>query len=104
MTLKPDDDDDDPFGPWIPTLKVWNCKNNPPKDAVYVGRPTPFGNPIHLDNELNRDSILEEYEKWLTAQPDLIKKVKAELKGKHLSCWCAPRSCHADILLRVANE
>lgn len=28
----------------------------------------------------------------------------SELKGKNLICWCAPLECHADILLRLANE
>lgn len=100
-----DSDEDDPFEPWVPPLKVWNCtKDNVPKDAVYVGRPTPFGNPVHLNEENKREKVVAEYEKWLLAQPELLKKVKEELKGKHLACWCAPKKCHADVLLRIANE
>jgi hypothetical protein len=26
------------------------------------------------------------------------------LKGKSLGCWCAPESCHAEVLWRLANE
>ena len=29
--------------------------------------------------------------------------IRKELKGKDLVCWCAPKSCHADILLEIAN-
>lgn len=102
--MSTDIDDDDPFGPWVPVFKVWHRKGNYPKDAIYVGRPTKWGNPVHLDNEYDREEVLLDYEKWLMKQPELVKAVKEELKGHHLVCWCAPKRCHADILLRVANE
>jgi hypothetical protein len=28
---------------------------------------------------------------------------KTELRGKDLVCWCAPKLCHADVLLEIAN-
>ena len=28
----------------------------------------------------------------------------APLRGKDLVCWCSPLPCHADVLLRMANE
>ena len=32
-------------------------------------------------------------------------EIRAELAGKNLACWCKPdQSCHADVLLRIANE
>ena len=27
----------------------------------------------------------------------------APLRGKHLVCFCAPKPCHADLLLKRAN-
>jgi hypothetical protein len=37
---------------------------------------------------------------WVTAET-----VRAELAGRDLACWCRPDAlCHADVLLRVANE
>lgn len=91
--------------------KVWN-KRDPtcPKDAVYVGRPSKWGNPYsHLDSKLaikvsNRAYAIAAYENWLyDERPDLIEAAKKELAGKDLVCWCAPLSCHADILLEIAN-
>ena len=36
---------------------------------------------------------------------ETMKKLMAELKGKNLACWCKiGEPCHADILLRLANE
>lgn len=33
----------------------------------------------------------------------LIEDVR-ELRGRDLACWCTPLPCHADVLLRLANE
>lgn len=89
--------------------RVWNKRSGhpqPPKGipSVYVGRPSKWGNPFKLDREEDREEVLKQYEEWLLSQPRLVRDVKRELKGKHLICWCAPKLCHADVLLRVANE
>jgi len=87
---------------------VVHCKQ--PHD-VYIGRPSDFGNPFtHLEYGLakfkvaSREEAIEKFEVWLLAQPELVARVKQELKGKVLGCWCAPKKCHGDILARIANE
>lgn len=36
--------------------------------------------------------------------PPSIERIKAELRGKNLACWCRPGDpCHADVLLEIAN-
>jgi hypothetical protein len=35
-------------------------------------------------------------------QPDLLDSI-GELTGKHLVCFCAPKACHGDVLLVLAN-
>ena len=92
-------------------MKVWNKRNkDTPKDAVYVGRPTKWGNPFsHLPNTLainqvsTRDEAILAYEKWLVTQPELMRSLD-ELKGKDLVCWCSPCPCHAEVLMRYANK
>lgn len=92
--------------------KVWNKRDpNVPKDAVYVGRPTKWGNPfvigqLHHGVKLTRQLVVGEYENMLEnpAMEPLIQEIKRELRGKDLVCWCAPYACHGDILLRIANE
>ena len=88
-------------------MKVWN-KRDPlvPKDAVYVGRPTKFGNPFTINKHQTREQAIELYKRWIYDPPRdwLWTAAKAELKGKDLVCWCAPLPCHADILLEIANE
>ena len=94
--------------------KVWN-KRDPrcPRDAIYVGRPSKWGNPYsHLKNAAvnwqyrtaTRKEAIALYEKHLEANPALKAQAQAELKGHDLICWCAPKLCHADILIRIANE
>lgn len=92
--------------------RVWN-KRDPrvPAEAVYVGRPTLWGNPFsHLPHTLarfqvgSRDEAVHRYEQMLLQNKALMDKAKRELKGKDLVCWCAPASCHADVLMRIANQ
>lgn len=77
-----------------------------PPDAVYVGRPTKFGNPFYLHCESQRDEVCDKYEHWIAEpeQAQLRARIKSELKNKNLVCWCAPARCHADTLLRIASE
>ena len=93
--------------------KVWN-KRDPkcPKDAVYVGRPTIWGNPYsHLPGKAvievaSRDGAIAAYTDWIYGEDQkwLRKRAKKDLKGKDLVCWCAPAACHAEVLLELANS
>lgn len=75
-----------------------------PVGAIYVGRPSKWGNPFVMHDERDRDNVCDAYEQWLRERPHLIAQAKRELIGSDLVCWCAPRRCHAETLLRVANE
>ncbi len=81
---------------------VVHCKKS--KYDVYVGRPSPWGNPFPLKVETDRAGLLTKYREWLLTQPDLVKRAKQELRGKVLACWCAPKLCHADVLAEIANS
>ncbi len=85
--------------------RVWNKRDpNCPKDAVYVGRPTKWGNPYLINERQSRADAIRRYRNDLEASPILVAEVKRELRGKDLICWCAPLPCHADILLEIANR
>lgn len=83
--------------------KVFN-KFDPdiPASAVYVGRPTKWGNPFKVA-DYGRGTALQEYSKWIKTQPQLRADARRELRGKDLVCWCKPDACHADILMSIAN-
>lgn len=84
--------------------RIHNRKNvGIPSGAVYVGRGSPFGNPFKIVGG-RRDKCLVKYREWLLTQPELISRIKQELKGKDLVCYCAPLLCHAEILRGIAND
>jgi len=75
-----------------------------PENAVYVGRPSRFGNPFtEGDNGCTcRTCVTLRYERLLGG--DGIAEQFAELRGKDLACWCPlDGPCHADMLLIAAN-
>jgi hypothetical protein len=71
---------------------------------VYIGRPGPWGNPFAMNGEDDRENVIARYRTWLDSQPHLKRMARRELAGKTLGCWCAPASCHGDVLAAVAND
>lgn len=97
--------------------KVLNkMKDNIPPGAIYVGRPSKWGNlmtvrevkrlfPNGTEEELNEKAVTW-YKEWLATpfgRPKELMEQIEELRGKDLVCWCAPLPCHADVLLELAN-
>lgn len=89
--------------------RVVHCKKSP--FDVYIGRPSEFGNPFsHKTGTLaafvvkDRAEAVQKYEEWVRQQPELMAKVKRDLRGKVLGCWCSPLACHGDVLAKIANE
>ncbi len=84
-------------------MKVLNKNTDrTPKNAIYIGRPSKWGNPFIIGKDGNRAEVIEKYRKYLKTS-GLIKDVK-ELKGQDLACYCSPKPCHGDILLELANK
>ncbi|SEA87911.1 DUF4326 domain-containing protein [Rubrimonas cliftonensis] len=54
--------------------------------AVYVGRPSKFGNPFVIGRDGDRDTVIRRYRDWLLAQPHLVAAARRELAGKDLIC------------------
>lgn len=88
---------------------VVHCKKS--EFDVYIGRPSIWGNPFsHRPGTLakylvtSREEAIDKFREWLLAQPELVLKVKQELKNKRLACWCRPAWCHGDVLAEIANE
>lgn len=99
-----------------------------PEGAIYVGRPTKWGNPFRADYDRagHRWRVLDDngvdYEPEFNSEPsaqrgavslyfrDLVywsdKHLSVhELRGKDLACWCPiDQPCHVDVLLDLANR
>jgi len=77
-----------------------------PKDVVYIGRPSKYGNPYKLTTNTyaERQTVIEKFRKYaenrLQKEPNWLD----ELKGKSVVCFCAPKLCHGDVLIELANK
>ena len=87
------------------TPAVYSKRRKHPSDAIYVGRPSLFGNPFTVE-EHGHGTAIERYREWimLPEQAHIREKARDVLRGQNLLCWCAPKPCHADILLEIANS
>lgn len=84
--------------------RVWNKKSEtPPRDAVYIGRPSKWGNPFPIGPNCTRAQSIAKYEQYLLNSPELLAALP-ELKGKDVVCFCAPLPCHGDVLIKYANQ
>jgi len=73
-----------------------------PAGAIYIGRGSRWGNPFRIGQDGDRATVIVKYERWLVDQHHLLRTLD-ELRGLDLVCFCAPRPCHGDLLLRLAN-
>ena len=103
-----------------------------PEGAVYVGRPSKWGNPFVVGRQTHlwhrsaaypfdfyRDwfmvvyaahatrlfrSVLTDPERWLDNWGWAL-GWEADLAGRDLACWCPlDQPCHGDVLLEIANQ
>lgn len=95
-----------------------------PENTVRVSRPSKWGNRFRIGDTAERyggpgvyalvkvtdaAKAVELFEEWwrlhLEQHPKPMLSALAELRGKNLACWCKLGTpCHADVLLRLANE
>jgi hypothetical protein len=93
-----------------------------PNGAIYVGRPTRFGNPWTVGQvacgcrsvgECNHNSMrcdtaeeaVRMYRWWIDQWKPARREELKVLRGMDLACWCPlDQPCHADVLLEVANQ
>jgi hypothetical protein len=77
-----------------------------PPAAVYVGRPSRWGNPWRVTEEMPAEEAVARYRAWLDGLSPMQRRAFLDpLRGRDLACWCAPgKTCHAEVLLAMANE
>jgi hypothetical protein len=86
-----------------------------PEGAVYVGRPSTWGNPYRRSDPalavaLFRDLLARAPVadgSWARAKrgETVYDTIRRELAGRDLACWCPlDKPCHADVLLEIAND
>lgn len=90
-----------------------------PDNTVCVTRGTKWGNPFVVGETFigNNEEAVKQYENWVGTGktyfsitrdqhyfPPSLTEIK-QLKGKNLACFCPlDTPCHADVLLKLANN
>jgi len=85
--------------------------HTPTAQDVYIGRPSPLGNPFPMPR-YTRNECIRLYRDWLENQAE-----GSEAKGElgrisemaregdvYLVCWCAPLACHGNIIKDLLEE
>lgn len=81
---------------------VVHCKRAPYDQLI--DRTTPYGNPFKIGRDGNRAEVISKYRAWVLKHPRLISKIRTELTGKVLGCWCKPNACHGDVIVELCDE
>lgn len=75
-------------------------------DIVYIGRGSVWGNDSEMKDRSDgeRERVIQNYRKQLRDQlqsGSITKEDLLELDGKRLACYCAPKACHGDVLVKA---
>lgn len=93
-------------------MNIFNkTKGYVPPGAVYIGRPSKWGNPFSSKEGTLADHVVEDtqealdsYYEYFKSSPELMKAAREELVGKDLLCWCKPKPCHGDVIKKILVE
>ena len=97
---------------WLNMAVLNKYKQAIPSDAVYIGRGSRWGNPFTHLKGTSAQHVVKDREAACMAHAQWIKQEiregsvtlqdLAELHGKDLVCFCAPKACHGDNLEKLA--
>lgn len=87
----------------VSPTRVVHCRKE--KYDVYIGRPGEWGNPFVIGKDGSRADVIQKYREAVEKDPEKIQKIRNELAGKVLGCWCKPHNaCHGDVLAEIADK
>lgn len=75
------------------------------ENAIWIMRPSRWGNPFVLGRDGNRVTVLAKHKAWLWEEIRAGRIALADLAaldGAALVCCCAPKPCHGETLLAAA--
>jgi hypothetical protein len=87
--------------------------------TILTGKPGDYGNPwTHKKSAIaeyqveTAEEAVAKFREYVLAHPELQERIRRELRGKTLGCWCSSKRrksgvrtpCHGDVLIEVANS
>lgn len=86
------------------------------KPGIYIGRPSPFGNPFRIGECGDRKTVIAKYDTWIRNELRDVRSVRLRKaidqlvefvqQGNDLVllCYCAPLACHGDVIKTIIEE
>ena len=96
-----------------PTIRIINLRKEKPRQPwdVRVDRGTVWGNPYYMNGEGQRNEVCDLYEEYFSKRrrdDEAFERQIAELCALYLKhgrlnlfCWCAPKRCHAETIIKA---
>ncbi|MBU2792723.1 DUF4326 domain-containing protein [Acidithiobacillus thiooxidans] len=87
---------------------ILNIQSDDCRQAAYVARPSPLGNPYAIGPDGSREEVIERYRHWLAARiaerdPVVCTALLGIQPDQPLSCHCAPLPCHATVIAEILD-
>lgn len=90
-------------------LNFYKLGKKIPENAIYIGRVSAknglpgskYANPFPAKSEHEREAVVRKYQGWLVGEirsGRITQEELAQLHGKDLVCYCAPKLCHGHVL------
>lgn len=88
---------------------VHESVRRPDATNVFIGRPSPLGNPYVINKDGMRAAVIRKYRKWLDTQiadrnPEVLEALRI-IAQQHkdgrtvvLLCFCYPKACHGNVV------
>ncbi|RPA82174.1 hypothetical protein BJ508DRAFT_414241 [Ascobolus immersus RN42] len=86
---------------------------HPHETVIYIGRPSPLGNPFPLHQEAQRAEVVEKYDAYLkkaygenAALREELHRIAGKVKAGEsvaVQCWCSPLKCHGDVVVKAVE-
>lgn len=92
-------------------IRVVNKRAMPRGYSIYIGRPSPLGNPFRIGPDGDRARVVELYRQWIEIKiedndpcvVDELRRIK-EAGDVNLVCWCSPLPCHGDVIKEIVEN
>lgn len=72
-------------------------------DYIFIGRGSKWGNPYRIGKDGTREQVIEKYEDYIRNKPEMMADLP-KLVGENLGCYCYPKKCHGDVLVKLIKE
>jgi len=83
-------------------MRVVHCKKE--AYSVYIGRPSPLGNPFMIGKHGSREEVIAKFEEYARSNAGVIAAILRLKDDDVLGCWCKPSACHGDVIVKMFNH